>query len=351
MKTSTWHMALPLTTACLLLAHPGIGHSAEPMRLHYDAPAGNWMTQALPIGNGSLGAMVFGGVREDRLQFTEESLWNGRKQLGARPHNPELYEKAIDKQVAWDLFRNCIAAAKILDTDAGFVKRLEEALEKLRPPQIGKHGQIQEFFQDRDDPNDRHRHLSHLWGLYPGRQLTPQFNPEFAKAAQVSLQHRGPGGTSWSAMWKSLCWARLGNGGQAHARLREGMGWTNNTGMNYERGGWYDNLFSAHSPFQIDGNFGATAAMVEMLLQSHHRNAAGQVVVALLPALPPAWSEGAVRGLRAPGGFVIDMEWHEGRVSSATITAQRAGTLEVHANGNQWTPQLAAGQTWTMPNQ
>lgn len=234
----------------------------------------------------------------------------------------------MDMAIIREIFAACIQAGEILGNDNGFTEELKKAKAKLYPYYIGQYGQLQEWFKDWDDPEDKHRHLSHLFGLFPGNHITVENTPKLAAAAKQSLIHRGDESTGWSMAWKINWWARLKDGNHAYKILESGLNYINpsQNEVQMSGGGTYPNLFDAHPPFQIDGNLGGTAGITEMLMQSH----SGEI--SLLPALPDAWPSGSIKGIKARGDFMIEMNWENKGLVRATIYSGEGGNCRLRTN-------------------
>ncbi|MCR5394815.1 MAG: glycoside hydrolase family 95 protein [Bacteroidales bacterium] len=248
----------------------------------------------------------------------------------------------MDNQIARDALTQALTAACLLgDTADGWCAQLERALRMLPPMRVGQYGQLQEWREDLDDPHDQHRHISHLYGLYPSAQIDAVRTPELWQAARVTLQQRGDEATGWSLGWKVNFWARMLDGDHAYTILSNMLRLLPDDRQmrNYPHGRTYPNLFDAHPPFQIDGNFGATAGIAEMLLQSEvslgataldsTRQVEALPTIFLLPALPSAWQEGSVSGLKARGNVEVAVQWHQGALASATLIPAHSGTLRL----------------------
>ena len=232
----------------------------------------------------------------------------------------------MESAIVREVFRDTLFAAKVLgDKDDDFLKQLKAASEKIRPVTIGRYGQIQEWGPDVDNPNDRHRHISHLFALMPGSQIDAHRDTNEADGARVALSHRGDEGTGWSKAWKINLWARLLDGDRAYKLIREQLTYVSEQSVVYGAGGVYGSLLDAHPPFQIDGNFGALSGIIEMLLQSHVYEERGEeriYTLDILPALPetPGFESGSVKGLKARGGFTVDIDWRNGRFEKLYVT-------------------------------
>ena len=231
----------------------------------------------------------------------------------------------MDNQLLFDLFTKTIKAAEILNSDNNFIHKTKEALKRLPPMQIGSWGQLQEWMQDWDNPNDKHRHVSHLYGLYPSNQISPFYSSDLFSAARTSLIARGDESTGWSMGWKINLWARLLDGNHALKLINDQLS-PSLQPDGKEKGGTYPNLFDAHPPFQIDGNFGFTAGIVEMLVQCHDG------AIFILPALPDTWKDGSLKGIRLLGGFEIEsMEWKDNKILKLVIKSNLGGSCRIRS--------------------
>ncbi len=247
---------------------------------------------------------------------------------------------AMDHQIIRSLFKIAIESNRLTKGDKEFEELLESKLEKIMPDQIGRLGQLQEWKDDIDSPNNHHRHVSHLWGVHPGREITWE-EEDLMNAAKQSLIFRGDEGTGWSLAWKINFWARFLDGEHAHKLVDMLLASANDPDRDI-RGGSYPNLFDAHPPFQIDGNFGGAAGIIEMIMQSHME------YIHLLPALPEAWKDGQVIGLKARGGFTISMKWENSEVVALIIQAATDSQLNIKVNGEMVSRKLKAGEEYIM---
>ena len=267
----------------------------------------------------------------------------------------------MDHQIIRNLFGNTIAAAEILEVDEDLRKQLGDLRRRIAPNRIGKHGQLQEWLKDADDPNNKHRHVSHLFGLHPGVEITPYGTPDLFAAARRSLEFRGDGATGWSMGWKVNFWARFLDGDHAYKILQnllQPVPKASSKNLDGHRGGLYPNLFDAHPPFQIDGNFGAAAGIAEMLLQSHDPygtplgysdvQAGHRGFLHFLPALPSAFPTGRIEGLRARGGFVVDLAWEAGKLTRTKIVSERGLPLTLRYGDREVHVETAAGTTYRL---
>jgi alpha-L-fucosidase 2 len=227
----------------------------------------------------------------------------------------------MDMGIIKDLFHNTIDAEKVLGIDAQFADSLNQALAKLLPYQIGKKGNLQEWYKDFDDVDPHHRHTSHLYALHPAHEISPFTTPELTAAAKKTLELRGDGGTGWSLAWKVNMWARLLDGNHAHLLFRNLLHRAELGGS-----GAYDNLFDAHPPFQIDGNFAGTAGITEMLLQSQNNE------LYLLPALPSTWQTGSINGIVGRGNFVVGINWDNLKLTTANVLSNNGGLCTIRSN-------------------
>jgi alpha-L-fucosidase 2 len=260
---------------------------------------------------------------------------------GKKDVSTNAYGITMDNQLLFELFSNLISASETLDADKAFADTLRQTVKRLPPMHIGQYSQLQEWLCDWDNPEDKHRHVSHLYGVYPSYQISPARTPELFDAARTSLNYRGDPATGWSMGWKVCLWARFLDGNRAYKLITEQLKLSCHHSTDYKGGGTYPNMFDAHPPFQIDGNFGCTAGIAEMFVQSHDG------AVHILPALPDIWQNGQIEGLRTRGGFVVDMRWENGQIKTLKVKSLLGGNLRIRtvtpltlSNG---TPKQASG--------
>jgi alpha-L-fucosidase 2 len=259
-----------------------------------------------------------GNSPENTFHYNDPSAKDGKNAA------TNSYGITMDNQLAFELFSNVISATEALGVDAAFADTLKQARERLVPMHIGQYSQLQEWLFDWDNPDDKHRHISHLYGNYPSYLISPYRTPELFDAARTSLNYRGDPATGWSMGWKVCQWARFQDGNRAYKLITEQLKLTNNSLTEFNGGGTYANLFDAHPPFQIDGNFGCTAGIAEMFMQSHDG------AIHILPALPDVWATGKINGLRARGGFLIEeIAWENGKIKALKVKSTLGGNLRI----------------------
>ena len=332
--TNPWGFTEPGESASWGICKVGSGWLCDNLWQHYDFTGDkNYLKQIYPILKGAAqfySSMLISDDKTGWLVTSPSSSPENSFYLPDGTHASICVGPTIDNQIIRELFNNVITASKVLGTDAAFSKTLVAKVKKLPPPGvIAKDGRIQEWLEDYKETEPQHRHVSHLYGLFPASEITPEATPALAEAAKKTLEVRGDDGPSWSIAYKILWWARLHDGNRTYKLFKELMKPTIKTDINYGAGGGvYPNLLSAGPPFQIDGNFGATAGIAEMLIQSH----AG--FIDFIPSIPDAWkAQGEVKGLKARGNFTIDMKWKDGKVTSYKVTSPTPRTVKIKVNG------------------
>lgn len=284
----------------------------------------NFLRQAYPIMKSS--ARFFDEVMVKEPSHNWSVICPSNSPENTHPSGDTIATTAagctMDNQLVFDLWHDVIRASKILNVDQGYANHLNERLSEMAPMQIGRWGQLQEWMEDWDSPTDTHRHVSHLYGLFPSNQISPFRTPALCDAARTSLIARGDPSTGWSMAWKICLWSRLLDGNHAYKLLTDQLSLVRNE---KKKGGTYPNLFDAHPPFQIDGNFGCTAGIVEMLMQSQDG------FIYLLPALPSVWKDGEINGIVARGGFTLDLSWKNGKVEKLVLHSSIGGNCRLRS--------------------
>lgn len=328
-NTDLWRIAGPVDGAFWGMFPNGGGWLSTHLWEHYQYTLDkDFLNEYYPILKGAANFYLDYMVERDGELLVVPSV--SPEQGGRGKQSPVCAGCTMDNQIARDVLSQALFAARELDKDADYQQKLTKAIAMLPPMKIGQYGQLQEWREDLDDPRNEHRHISHLYGLYPSSQISPYKTPDLWKAAGVTLKQRGDQATGWSLGWKTNFWARMLDGNHAFTIISNMLRLLPNEGKErqYPDGRTFPNLFDAHPPFQIDGNFGVTAGIVEMLMQSDPITDA-KPYIHLLPALPDAWPAGSISGIKARGGYELSISWKEGKLTSAAITAQQDGTLRL----------------------
>lgn len=328
-NTDLWRIAGPVDGAFWGMFPNGGGWLSTHLWEHYQYTLDkDFLNEYYPILKGAADFYLDYMVERDGELLVVPSV--SPEQGGRGKQSPVCAGCTMDNQIARDVLSQALFAARELDKDADYQQKLTKAIAMLPPMKVGQYGQLQEWREDLDDPRNEHRHISHLYGLYPSSQISPYKTPDLWKAAGVTLKQRGDQATGWSLGWKTNFWARMLDGNHAFTIISNMLRLLPNEGKErqYPDGRTFPNLFDAHPPFQIDGNFGVTAGIVEMLMQSDPITDA-KPYIHLLPALPDAWPAGSISGIKARGGYELSISWKEGKLTSAAITAQQDGTLRL----------------------